>query len=136
MSVILKSFCYFILQVTLLLSILFLLRGHNHPGGGFIGALIASSGIIFYIITYKQLPKFLKNTHILLINIGLFLLIFSIFFPTTQSYPFLSGIWQTITFGTYSIKLGTPLLFDMGIYLVILGSLSSIITILEKSRYD
>lgn len=136
MSIILKSFCYFILQITLLLSILILLRGHNYPGGGFIGALMATSGIGFYIMTYKALPTFLKKTPVLMINIGLFILIGIILLPTLIAHPMLSGLWKTFTFFSYKLALGTPIFFDIGIYCIVLGSLSLIISVLEESRDD
>jgi len=130
MSLILKGFCNFIFQTMLLLSILFLIRGHNYPGGGFIGALIASTAIGLYILSYKKAPKFISYNPPVLIILGILCLITSILLAMCFQKNLLTGIWWTFYFYGEQIKLGTPLLFDIGIYLSILGSLSWIISIL------
>lgn len=136
MSVIIKTFCHFILAVTLLLSILFLLRGHNHPGGGFIGALIACSGIGFYNLAYENPPDFVKNKQVFLIIAGAGCLLISLLTPLLFQESVLTGLWWKINADKYEFKLGTPLLFDIGIYLSILGSLVGIMTYLENETHD
>ncbi len=136
MSVIVKMFCYFILQVCLLLSVLFLLRGHDYPGGGFIGALIACTGIAFYNLAYKRPPKFIRKKYFLLINTGIGCLLASILMPIFLQKSILTGLWIKLHFLGHTTKLGTPLLFDTGIYLSILGGLSLIITHLESESDD
>ena len=127
-----KTFCYFILQITLLLSVLFLFRGHNHPGGGFIGALVACTGFGFYLIVFKSPPPFIKHKHVQLIIAGTTCLVISIFMPVFLKQAMLTGLWLKINIFGEIIKIGTPLLFDLGIYLCILGSVLSIITYLEE----
>lgn len=136
MSIIVRMFCYFILQVTLLLSVLFLLRGHNYPGGGFIGALIACTGMGFYTLAYKKLPHFINNREVLLVNGGIFCLLASMLMPIVVNKYLLTGLWWKIHIFSYEFKLGTPLLFDMGIYLSILGSLVWVLSYLESEAYD
>lgn len=41
-----------LLPVTLILSLLVFYRGHNEPGGGFIGGLMAAAGFIFYAMAF------------------------------------------------------------------------------------
>ncbi len=132
MSIIIKVFCQLILQVTLLLSILFLLRGHNYPGGGFIGALVACTGIGFYILAYKRPPSFILKKHTLCINIGITCLTTSLVTPLFLNKSMLTGLWWSTNIFSQSLKVGTPLLFDIGIYLSILGSLIWIMTHLES----
>lgn len=136
MSIIIKMFCYFILQVTTLLSVLFLLRGHNHPGGGFIGALIACTGLGFYNLAYKKPPDFMREKQVLLINSGIFCLLSSMLLPLLRNQSLLTGMWWNLEIFGYVFKLGTPVLFDTGIYLSILGSLIWIETYLENEAYD
>lgn len=136
MSTVVKMFCYFILQVTLLLSVLFLLRGHNHPGGGFIAALIASTGIGFYTLTYEKLPGFLHQRHIALVYAGVCFLLVSQILPVIFQQTFLTGMWLSVGKGFYEIKVGTPLLFDVGVYCCVFGSMIRAINYLESNADD
>ena len=136
MSIIVRMFSYFILQVTLLLSVLFLLRGHNHPGGGFIGALTASTGIGFYTLAYKKSPHLINKKQVLLINAGIACLLVSMLSPIFSNKNLLTGLWCKIHIFSYEFKLGTPLLFDIGIYFSILGSLVWVLSYLESEGYD
>jgi hypothetical protein len=40
---------------------------------------------------------------------------------------FLTGVWTSISFGDYMLKLGTPLLFDLGVYFTVAGMLVKVI---------
>ena len=134
MSIIIKMFCTFILQITLLLSVLFLLRGHNYPGGGFIGALIACTGLGFYTLAYQRPPHCIQNKETALLSIGIICLVMSILMPLVDNKNMLTALWYQLTLFNQVIKLGTPLLFDIGIYLSILGGLSLILTYLENEN--
>jgi hypothetical protein len=52
----------------------------------------------------------------------------SIIAPLLLHQASLSGLWITFAFGGDSIKIGTPLIFDFGIYFLIIGSLSWLIS--------
>lgn len=136
MTVIIKMFCYLILQITLLLSVLFLLRGHNYPGGGFIGALIACTGICFYILTFKQSPRFIDKKQPLIMNAGIVCLLISVLIPLFSNKNMLTGLWWKTSILNHVLKLGTPLLFDFGIYLSILGSFTWIFIYLGSNTHD
>ena len=49
-SVILRVGTHYLVGLLLLFSIYMLLRGHNEPGGGFIGGLIGATGFVLYAI--------------------------------------------------------------------------------------
>ena len=49
-SIILRAGTRYLAGVLLLFSIYMLIRGHNEPGGGFIGGLIGSTGFVLYAI--------------------------------------------------------------------------------------
>lgn len=135
MTVILKSYCYFILQIMLLLSILFLFRGHNYPGGGFIGALIACSGIgLTFFSGYHS--KSLVYIYQIMIALGIILLTISFALPTLQHKYFLTSMWQTINIFSQKVKLGTPLIFDIGIYLAVFGSIAWVLNMLGEDADD
>lgn len=97
-------------------------RGHNSPGGGFIAGLICSIPFIVHAITFgSAATKFTyKVKPIFLSGLGLFLAFLSGVFALIDERPFMSSYW--IDEGLFFIpKLGTPLLFDLGVFLVVFG---------------
>lgn len=128
-SLILQTVAGFLLRLMLLLSIWILLRGHNSPGGGFIGGLIASSAFALYLIAYgfKQFQTLLLIDLPVVLGLGLLCILASGLMSLFYAKPFLTGIW----FSFLSLKIGTPLLFDLGIYLVVVSSILIIFYALE-----
>ncbi len=59
-NLILEKISKLYLIVMIVFSVFILLRGHNNPGGGFIGGIITSTGFIFYGII-KRFRKGKKN---------------------------------------------------------------------------
>ena len=49
-SIILRAGARYLVGLLLLFSVYMLLRGHNEPGGGFIGGLIGATGFVLYAI--------------------------------------------------------------------------------------
>ncbi len=117
----------------IILSLFVLYRGHNLPGGGFIGGLLAASGYVFYMMAYDVETTFEKMliSPLQLMALGL-LLAFSSGLPAIlHSEPFMTGQWLSF----FGIKLGTPTLFDVGVYLTVLGVLVTVMgAILEKEK--
>jgi multicomponent Na+:H+ antiporter subunit B len=126
-SEILKIAAIHLKYVLLILSLLVLARGHNHPGGGFIGGLLAGSAFVLYGMAFgaEQAKKQRLVKPFFSIALGLLLslgsgLIALVFKPSA----FLEGIWVTVPLPWQaSLKLGTPLLFDAGVFLVVAGML-------------
>jgi len=104
------------------ISIVVLLRGHNEPGGGFIGGLLAASGFLVYALAFGSAAaaRLLRVKPLRLMAGGLLLALASGSVALVRGQPFLSGQWwtQLLNLG----KVGTVLLFDTGVYLVILGA--------------
>jgi multicomponent Na+:H+ antiporter subunit B len=122
-SVILQTATRLLIALIMLLSIFLLLRGHNMPGGGFIGGLVAAIAFALYTIAYgvRSAKYLLRVSPQSLMGLGLSLAIVSGFFAAFSGEPFLSGLWTTLYLGTQEFKLGTPLLFDIGVYFVVAG---------------
>lgn len=51
-SLILRTAAIIILPLQLVFSVFLLLRGHDEPGGGFIGGLVASGAFSLYLFTF------------------------------------------------------------------------------------
>ncbi|MCB9016813.1 MAG: Na+/H+ antiporter subunit B [Lentimicrobiaceae bacterium] len=119
-----------ILPVTIVLSLLVFYRGHNNPGGGFIGGLMAASGFIFYAMAFgtRQAQKKLRVSPLWLIAMGLSMATLSTLPALLAGNPFFTGEWISINLAfAGTLKLGTPLLFDLGVYLTVWGILLMII---------
>ena len=135
-SLILQTATRLILTLLLLFSIFLLLRGHNEPGGGFVAGLVTSGAFVLYAIAYdvrlaRQAIRF--EPHIF-IGAGLLLATLSGLASLFTGQPFLTGQWVSLTFNqSGAIELGTPLLFDIGVYIVVIGvTLAIILTLAEE----
>ncbi|AIT64020.1 Na+/H+ antiporter subunit B [Coxiella burnetii] len=130
-SLILYTASRFLLAIMLLFSLWVLFRGHNSPGGGFIAGLISASAFALYLITHgsKDLRRFLRFSLSSLLAIGLTVAVLAGLIALIFGKTFLTGIWLILT---THFKLGTPLLFDVGIYLVVLSSTLIIMIALEE----
>lgn len=123
-SLILQTGSRFLYTLLLLFSIFLLLRGHDQPGGGFIGGLVAASAFALYAIAYdaESARRVLRVSPQKLIGIGLFVAMMSGLFSLLRGYPFLTGLWGDLRLsGEGFLKVGTPFLFDLGVYLVVIG---------------
>lgn len=120
-------------------SIITLLRGHNFPGGGFIGGLMASGAFIFQALAWdvENSRKALRISPSSLIGIGLLAAFISTLPGVLSGKPFLTGTWVKIQlFTDYSLKLGSPLLFDIGVYFTVFGVvLLFIYTLMEEWQW-
>jgi multicomponent Na+:H+ antiporter subunit B len=132
-SLILSTAIRYLMSILLLLSIYLLLRGHYSPGGGFVGGLVAASAFSLYTIAngVEMARRVLRVDPRTLIALGLLFAVLSACVSLVFGYPFMTGIWSETLFPVIG-KFGTPLLFDTGIYLVVVGvALMIILTLAE-----
>jgi multicomponent K+:H+ antiporter subunit A len=114
-----------LMPVAGIISIYFLLRGHNAPGGGFVGGLVMATGIIVQYMTSGVLwvePRLRVHPHFW---IGLGLLASGIAGMSAWSIaaPFLTSVeWETTLPLLGTLHLSTVLLFDIGVYMVVVGA--------------
>lgn len=134
MSILLQTVTRFLVQIMLLLSVLLVLRGHNYPGGGFIAALVATSAIALYTLAFGLKASGFVRWSLKLIALGLACLLVSILWPVFVGKSALTGLWVSVPILGEPLKLGTPLIFDFGIYFLIIGSLSWLIAELEDKQ--
>jgi multicomponent Na+:H+ antiporter subunit B len=134
--VILRTTSRYLLPLFLLFSFYLLLRGHNDPGGGFTGGLTAAAGFALYAIAFdvEGARRLLRFEPRVLVAAGLLTAAGSGLPALAGGGPFLGGRWLRIDVpGLGILDLGTPLLFDAGVYLVVVGmALWIILTLLEE----
>ena len=121
-SLILTTATRYLLPLLLLFSFFLLLRGHNEPGGGFVGGLVAAAAFALYAIAddVKNTRQILKVEPRVLIGSGVLAAAFSGLIPLLTGKPFLAALWFKQPLPVFG-KVGTPLLFDIGVYLLVLG---------------
>lgn len=138
-SVIFRSSTVVLLPFMLTLSIVVLLRGHNEPGGGFVGGLLAASGFALHAMAFGHLSarKTLRIDPRVLIGIGLVLATISGLPAWFVGKAYLKGLWLEVAVPGFPdpLKIGTPLGFDIGVYLLVLGAAFLMVATLEEYRH-
>lgn len=122
-SLILRRSVLYLLPVLLIFSIFLLFRGHNEPGGGFVGGLVASSAFVLHAIVFdvRSTRRLLGFSTRWLVIGGVALAAASGIFALLLGQPFLTGMWSNIPVPIIG-KIGTPFTFDIGVYSVVIGS--------------
>jgi multicomponent Na+:H+ antiporter subunit B len=135
-SLIFKTVSRFLVGLMLLFSIFLLLRGHNEPGGGFIGGLVAAAGIVVYGIADgpAAIRDILRADPRVIAMSGLLAALLAGLLAAPAGDAFLTGLWTFIgaTPDSKGLAIGTPLLFDIGVYLVVVGGVLGMVIALEE----
>ncbi len=134
-GLILPTATTYLMPVLLLFSLFLLLRGHNEPGGGFAGGLVAAAAFVLLSIAsgVGVARRALKVDPRSLIGGGLLIMLLSgLVAPLLYGEPYLTSHWWPIPIGSYEVALGTPLLFDIGVYLGVAGTILLITFALEE----
>ncbi|MCO5133875.1 MAG: Na+/H+ antiporter subunit B [Phyllobacteriaceae bacterium] len=133
-TVIFRTAAPYLTALMVVFSIFILLRGHNDPGGGFIGGLIAASAFAIYGIANGVAPvrRALYFHPITLAGFGLFLAGLAGIPSLFAGVPFLTGLWTFPHVFGVEVALSTPLVFDIGVYFVVVGAITAIALTLEE----
>jgi multisubunit Na+/H+ antiporter MnhB subunit len=121
-----------VLYVGILFSLTLLLAGHNEPGGGFVaGAMTASVFALLYLVYGKEYVEArFKADYRSIAAIGLLITVLFTLLPMVLGEPALSSILVSFDAGPLGrVEVATAVGFDFGIYLVVVGS---ILTILRR----
>lgn len=133
-SIILSTTIRLLLPLLLLFSVFLLLRGHNEPGGGFVGGLVAAAAISLYALAegVEAAHRILIVNPRQLIAGGLLVALGSGMIPLLLGLPFQSGLWLPHSLPVLG-HVGTPLLFDLGVYLLVAGmALLIVLSLMEE----
>lgn len=135
-SLILRTSTRVLSTALLIISLFILFRGHNEPGGGFVGGLLAAAAFALWAIAFNVPQARLRlriDPHIL-VGIGLILALSSSMVALLRGEPFLTGQWVSLPVPVIGhLDLGTPLVFDIGVYFVVLGVLMMMILNLAEA---
>ena len=132
-SLILSTATRYLLPLLLLFSIFLLLRGHYEPGGGFVGGLVAAAAFALNAIAFgvPRTREVLRVDPRVLIGAGLLAAALSGMFAWFAGNPYFTAVWLKDPWPVLG-TVGTPLLFDLGVYFVVLGVVLKIIFVLAE----
>lgn len=136
-TLIFRTIAPYLTSLMVLFSIFVLLRGHNDPGGGFIGGLIAASAFAIYGIACGVSPvrRALYFHPMAISGFGLLLAALAGWLSIFFQVPFMTGLWTKISILGVPVDLSTVMFFDIGVYLVVVGSITSIALALEEREH-
>lgn len=107
-------------------SIYILWRGHDEPGGGFVGGLVAAMAFVVVALA-DGVPRARKLLHLHPMSLGGL----GVFLGFVSGLP---GLWvdgaylaHQWVFFPNGFKLGTTMIFDIGVYLVVLGGMLALV---------
>ena len=132
-SVILATATRVVFPLLLLFSVFLLFRGHNEPGGGFVGGLVAATAYALLALTggVASARRVLPARPEVLIGTGLLAALASGLVGLAAGRPFLTGLWGDVSLPVVG-KPGTPVLFDAGVYLTVVGVVLLILFTLQE----
>ena len=136
-SIIFTAGARILVALLLVFSIFMLLRGHNLPGGGFIGGLIGAVAFIVYALAcgMKDAKAALRISPEAVAMIGLGIALLAGLSAAAFGEPLFTGQWFWIGGDSYETAIFKPnsvLVFDVGVYLVVLGSIVSLACAFEE----
>jgi multicomponent Na+:H+ antiporter subunit B len=123
------------MPLLLLFAVFLLLRGHNAPGGGFVGGLVVASSFVLYSIAFgvAAARHALLVRPSMLLGSGLLVALVSGIPGVVDGRPFMSAVWTTFEAGSAAIDVGTPLVFDVGVFLAVIGVVLTIVFTLAET---
>jgi len=127
-SLILAAAARGLLPLMLLLSVFLLLRGHNDPGGGFVGGLTAAAAFALHALAHgvPAARRVVRVDPPRLAAEGLLVAVVSALVGPLGGAPLFTAAWLETPLPVFG-KVGTPILFDTGVYLVVVGIVLTIL---------
>ncbi len=129
-SPILQSFARLTLHLMLVFAIYLLLRGHNAPGGGFIAGVLTAVALTFQMMAFhtENLLREMPWKPLQIVVVGLLLAAGTGLGSVFIGYPFLTSAIGHYSFPLLGeVELATAMGFDIGVYLVVVGTSLGII---------
>ena len=134
-SSILQTAVRVLMPLLLLFAVFLLMRGHNEPGGGFVAGLVVAASFILYSIAFgvDAARRALLVGPSTLLGVGLLVAFLSGLPGLVIGQPFMTAMWTTVTAGSTALPVGTPLVFDIGVCLAVIGVVLTIVFTLTEA---
>ena len=122
-SVMFRAATRVLMPLLLIFAAFLLLRGHNEPGGGFVAGLVVAVAFVLRILAdgteAARAALLVRPTSLL--GTGLLTALVSGAIPVALGRPFLTACWTRLGPSEWELLVGTPILFDLGVCLVVIG---------------
>ena len=134
-SSILQTAARALMPLLLVFAVFLLLRGHNEPGGGFVGGLVVASSFVLYSLAFgiDASRRALLVSPSTLLGAGPLLALASSLPGVLMGQPFLTARWIELSVGGTTVAIGTPLAFDIGVFLAVVGVVLTIVFTLAEA---
>jgi len=118
-----------IFPLTLVFAMYMALKGHNEPGGGFIGGLIAAVALVMVRMSHGRavMQRLMPFHPRVLIALGLAIAAVTGFVPLLFDLPLLTSRAPYLHILGEDVHLPTAIFFDAGVFLVVVGVSSCMI---------
>ena len=133
-STILQTAARMLMPLLLLFAVFLLLRGHNQPGGGFVAGLVVASSFVLYSIAFgiDAGRRAVLVRPATLLGLGPLVALTSGLPALLTGQPFMTALWTEVRVGAFAVALGTPLVFDVGVFLAVIGVVLTIVFTLAE----
>lgn len=129
-DIVIQTTAKFVLFIILAFSIFIFFNGHHNPGGGFIGGLMTSAAITLLLLAFdfETVKRILPIDFKILTASGMLIATLTGMGGLVFGVPFLSHTFGYVHLPFFGeVELATALLFDLGVYFVVVGSALTII---------
>lgn len=136
-DVILQTVTKLTLYVIILFSIHLFFAGHYYPGGGFVGGLMTSAAIVLLLLAFdiKTVKTILPFDYIKVTAVGLLIAVATGAGALIVDMPFLTHAFKYVDLPLLGkTSLHTAVLFDTGVFLVVIGVTMTIIQTIGESE--
>lgn len=116
--------------IILMFAVHIFFAGHYTPGGGFVGGLLTASAIVLLMLAFDipTIKKILPINYVVLSAVGLLIAIATASASVIFDVPFFTHAYDYFDLPLFGeTSLHSALLFDIGVYLVVVGVTMTII---------
>ncbi len=123
--------------IIILYSLHLFFSGHYTPGGGFIGGLMTAGALVLLLLAFdiKTVVNIIQVDYIKLIAVGLLFAVLTGIGSFFFKVPFLTHTFSYVDLPFLGeTALATAVLFDLGVYLVVIGVTMTIIQTIGETE--
>jgi multisubunit Na+/H+ antiporter MnhB subunit len=125
-SPVLRTVARFAVPITVILSLVIFWQGHNLPGGGFIAGVMAASAGAMHLLAFG-LDRLARVAWWRVSVVGLLIAVATGFVPFARGYAYMDhGVLDLHLPLVGHLHVPTATFFDLGVYLIVLGTLMTI----------
>jgi multisubunit Na+/H+ antiporter MnhB subunit len=117
-----------------LLAFFIFMRGHQAAGGGFIAGLVSSIAFVLAVFSFgvKSVKKYFAISPQILCSVGLLFSFLAVVLSSFFHKSMMTGLW----FEFAGMDWGTPQLFDLGVFFIVVGAVEIFIFHWLKEEMD